>query len=325
MTSGTRSASSTARPSATTATCSSTGSARPTTASPSAAAAPGTTGAAPSTRRTSGSARCSTTCTARSRDLFPAVGDARDHPPLGRAARRSRATGTPTASYNPKTGVGFAGGYVGDGLSTTNLAGRTLADLVLGSRHRADRAAVGQPPLAVVGARAAALRRCEPRHPRHAARRPRGAGHPAPLADRAAAGTAHRSLTPDHRGRPRLGERPLGQGPAADERREQRRHRVLGVGGDGLFDEQPGRRTHAECPREPGGHAQRRAPGARRARARRPSAPGRARAGPGGDRGAGRLAEQQPRRAGRTRRRRRRRRVRGEPVRRSSRRPRSPS
>ena len=28
--------------------------------------------------------------------------------------------------------MGFAGGYVGDGLSTTNLAGRTLADLVLG-------------------------------------------------------------------------------------------------------------------------------------------------------------------------------------------------
>jgi glycine/D-amino acid oxidase-like deaminating enzyme len=40
----------------------------------------------------------------------------------------------PTASYNPKTGVGIAGGYVGDGLSTTNLAGRTLADLVTGRR-----------------------------------------------------------------------------------------------------------------------------------------------------------------------------------------------
>jgi len=30
-----------------------------------------------------------------------------------------------------RSGVGFAGGYVGDGLSTTNLAGRTLADLIL--------------------------------------------------------------------------------------------------------------------------------------------------------------------------------------------------
>jgi glycine/D-amino acid oxidase-like deaminating enzyme len=62
------------------------------------------------------------------RDLFPAVGDARvTHRwggPLG-IARDWHAT----ASYNPRTGVGFAGGYVGDGLSTTNLAGRTLADL----------------------------------------------------------------------------------------------------------------------------------------------------------------------------------------------------
>jgi glycine/D-amino acid oxidase-like deaminating enzyme len=65
------------------------------------------------------------------RDLFPAIGDARvTHRwggPLG-VARDWHAT----ASYNPRTGVGFAGGYVGDGLSTTNLAGRTLADLVLG-------------------------------------------------------------------------------------------------------------------------------------------------------------------------------------------------
>jgi glycine/D-amino acid oxidase-like deaminating enzyme len=32
------------------------------------------------------------------------------------------------------TGVGWAGGYVGDGVGTTNLAGRTLADLVLDRR-----------------------------------------------------------------------------------------------------------------------------------------------------------------------------------------------
>ena len=65
------------------------------------------------------------------RDLFPAVRDARiSHRwggPLG-VARDWWAT----ASYNPRTGVGFAGGYVGDGLSTTNLAGRTMARLVLG-------------------------------------------------------------------------------------------------------------------------------------------------------------------------------------------------
>ena len=31
------------------------------------------------------------------------------------------------------SGMGWAGGYVGDGVSTTNLAGRTLADLITGS------------------------------------------------------------------------------------------------------------------------------------------------------------------------------------------------
>ncbi|MCU1439933.1 MAG: FAD-dependent oxidoreductase [Rhodoglobus sp.] len=35
-----------------------------------------------------------------------------------------------TASFDAATGVAWAGGYVGDGLSTTNLAGRTLADLI---------------------------------------------------------------------------------------------------------------------------------------------------------------------------------------------------
>jgi glycine/D-amino acid oxidase-like deaminating enzyme len=33
------------------------------------------------------------------------------------------------------TGLGWAGGYVGDGLTTTNLAGRTLAHLVVGDDH----------------------------------------------------------------------------------------------------------------------------------------------------------------------------------------------
>lgn len=37
-----------------------------------------------------------------------------------------------SVSLDRRTGVGYAGGYVGDGVSTTNLAGRTLRDLVLG-------------------------------------------------------------------------------------------------------------------------------------------------------------------------------------------------
>jgi glycine/D-amino acid oxidase-like deaminating enzyme len=38
-----------------------------------------------------------------------------------------------SAGLDRATGLGWAGGYVGDGVATTNLAGRTLADLVLGA------------------------------------------------------------------------------------------------------------------------------------------------------------------------------------------------
>jgi len=38
----------------------------------------------------------------------------------------------PGVGYDPATGVGYAGGYVGDGVALSNLAGRTLADLVTG-------------------------------------------------------------------------------------------------------------------------------------------------------------------------------------------------
>ncbi|MEO8262072.1 MAG: FAD-binding oxidoreductase [Pseudolysinimonas sp.] len=62
-------------------------------------------------------------------DLFPAARDAavthRWGGPLG-VPRDWHAT----ASYDPAQRVAWAGGYVGDGLSTTNLAGRTLADLL---------------------------------------------------------------------------------------------------------------------------------------------------------------------------------------------------
>ena len=38
----------------------------------------------------------------------------------------------PSVGLDPATGLGWAGGYVGDGVAATNLAGRTLADLVTG-------------------------------------------------------------------------------------------------------------------------------------------------------------------------------------------------
>ncbi|HET8897113.1 MAG TPA: hypothetical protein VFN04_07570, partial [Protaetiibacter sp.] len=64
--------------------------------------------------------------------LFPAVGDAevthRWGGPLG-VPRDWHAA----VRYDPATRIGWAGGYVGDGLSTTNLAGRTLAELLTGA------------------------------------------------------------------------------------------------------------------------------------------------------------------------------------------------
>lgn len=38
-----------------------------------------------------------------------------------------------SVGLEPSTGLAWAGGYVGDGVSTTNLAGRTLADLITGT------------------------------------------------------------------------------------------------------------------------------------------------------------------------------------------------
>ena len=65
-------------------------------------------------------------------DLFPQAADAAiTHTwggPLG-VPRDWHAA----ASFDPATGIASAGGYVGDGLSTTNLAGRTLADLIVGA------------------------------------------------------------------------------------------------------------------------------------------------------------------------------------------------
>jgi glycine/D-amino acid oxidase-like deaminating enzyme len=38
----------------------------------------------------------------------------------------------PTIEYDPRTGLGSARGYVGHGVATSNLAGRTLAELIMG-------------------------------------------------------------------------------------------------------------------------------------------------------------------------------------------------
>ncbi len=51
---------------------------------------------------------------------------------MGRCRWGSPATGARRSGLDRTTGLGWAGGYVGDGVGTTNLAGRTLRDLVLG-------------------------------------------------------------------------------------------------------------------------------------------------------------------------------------------------
>jgi glycine/D-amino acid oxidase-like deaminating enzyme len=64
-------------------------------------------------------------------DMFPATRGARiDHAWCG-------VLGVPrdwcaSVGFDPATGLGHAGGYVGSGLTTTHLAGRTLADLATG-------------------------------------------------------------------------------------------------------------------------------------------------------------------------------------------------
>jgi glycine/D-amino acid oxidase-like deaminating enzyme len=65
------------------------------------------------------------------RELFPSMDAAVTHRwggPLG-VPRDWHAS----VNYDPSTRIASAGGYVGDGLSTTNLAGRTLADLLTGA------------------------------------------------------------------------------------------------------------------------------------------------------------------------------------------------
>ena len=154
---GPRSGSPAGRRSASTATSSSTASAPPTAGWRSAAAG----------RRTTSARRCAPGYDRDERVWAGAAGDAARPVPGARATSGSPTPGAArsgiprdwcaSVGLDRATGLAWAGGYVGDGVSTTNLAGRTLRDLVLGRgteltalpwvQHRS-------PPL---GARAAAL------------------------------------------------------------------------------------------------------------------------------------------------------------------------
>jgi glycine/D-amino acid oxidase-like deaminating enzyme len=64
-------------------------------------------------------------------DLFPVLSSARITHAWGGALGVPR-DWCASVGLDRTTGLAWAGGYVGDGVSTTNLAGRTLRDLVLG-------------------------------------------------------------------------------------------------------------------------------------------------------------------------------------------------
>jgi glycine/D-amino acid oxidase-like deaminating enzyme len=64
-------------------------------------------------------------------DLFPATRDAAVTHTWGGPLGVPR-DWFPSVGLDRRTGLAWAGGYVGDGVAATNLAGRTLSDLVLG-------------------------------------------------------------------------------------------------------------------------------------------------------------------------------------------------
>lgn len=74
--------------------------------------------------------RTITALTALLREFFPAAADV----PIAHAWAGVLGVPrdwSPSVRFDPASGLGSAGGYVGTGVATTNLAGRTLADLVL--------------------------------------------------------------------------------------------------------------------------------------------------------------------------------------------------
>jgi glycine/D-amino acid oxidase-like deaminating enzyme len=64
-------------------------------------------------------------------DLFPVVADARVTHRWGGPLGAPR-DWFPSVGFDPRSGLGWAGGYVGDGVACSALAGQTLAELICG-------------------------------------------------------------------------------------------------------------------------------------------------------------------------------------------------
>ncbi len=71
-------------------------------------------------------------------ELFPQLRDVAVSHRWGGVLGVSR-TWFPTVGFDAETGLAAAGGYVGSGVAATNLAGRTLADLITGNESRLTR------------------------------------------------------------------------------------------------------------------------------------------------------------------------------------------
>jgi glycine/D-amino acid oxidase-like deaminating enzyme len=67
------------------------------------------------------------------RELFPEAGDAKVTHAWGGPLAAPR-DWSASVGFDPAQGLGWAGGYVGDGVGASNLAGRTLADLIRDTR-----------------------------------------------------------------------------------------------------------------------------------------------------------------------------------------------
>ena len=81
---------------------------------------------------TEGSSRIHDRIVATLRELVPAVGDAEITHRWGGVLGVPR-DWRPSVGLDRSTGMAWAGGYVGEGVAASNLAGRTLADLITGA------------------------------------------------------------------------------------------------------------------------------------------------------------------------------------------------